>query len=77
MTTRHLTAALLGLALLTALSACGKKGPLELPPNADTAQAEPAKVESVTDIPGETESIDQRPLEDQMQDISPRNLPNY
>tara|TARA_R110000824_G_scaffold118960_2_gene271505 strand:+ start:122723 stop:122974 length:252 start_codon:yes stop_codon:yes gene_type:complete len=38
MTTKHMLA-LTGLALLLALGACGKKGPLEPPPGMDPAKA--------------------------------------
>ncbi|ABS63220.1 hypothetical protein Plav_1601 [Parvibaculum lavamentivorans DS-1] len=77
MTTRHLTAAVLGLVLLTALSACGRKGPLELPPDANRAEAEPVQAEPVTSLPGEEGPVDAQPIDRSMNDLSPRGLRNY
>lgn len=76
MTMRHLTAAVLGLALLTALAGCGRKGDLELPPGADTAKAEPAETAPAATPPEEL-PIDLQPLDEEMDDISPRGFRNY
>lgn len=77
MTTRAMMAAVLGLALLTALSACGRKGDMELPEGAKPqAYGEPAPV--LEEVMGDEAPIDAEPLDDELDDIAPRRrVENY
>ncbi len=71
MTMRRMTAAVLALALLTALPACGRKGDLELPPGATPqAKAEPAP--DLDEVVGDESPIDAEPLDEELDDIAPR-----
>lgn len=62
---------LLGLVLATALAACGRKGDLELPPGATPKEAQPSGP-VLEQVLGDDASIDPRPLDKELEDISPR-----
>ncbi|MEQ9153445.1 MAG: lipoprotein [Parvibaculaceae bacterium] len=77
MTTRAMMAAILGLALLTAVSACGRKGDLELPPGA-TPQAKADPGPTLEEVLGDDAPIDAEPLDEELDDIAPRRrVENY
>jgi predicted small lipoprotein YifL len=62
---------LLGLVLATALAACGRKGDLELPPGAMPQDEKPSGP-VLEQVLGDDPSIDTRPLDNELEDISPR-----
>ncbi|MFA7638398.1 MAG: lipoprotein [Parvibaculum sp.] len=63
---------LLGLVLATALAACGRKGDLELPPGAAPQEAQPSSGPVLEQVLGDEPTIDSRPLDNELEDISPR-----
>lgn len=70
---RTIMTAMFGLALAAALSACGRKGDLELP---EGAQPQPAaaheQAPSPEEVLGDNPPIDAEPLDEEMEDIAPR-----
>lgn len=62
---------LLGLVLATALAACGRKGDLELPPGTAPQEAQPSGP-VLEQVLGDEPAIDSRPLDKELEDISPR-----
>lgn len=68
---RGTKAALLGLAVVLALSGCGRKGDLEAPPGA-AQQPVAEAVPSAEEILGDEAPIDARPIKNEFDDIAPR-----
>lgn len=68
---RGTKAALLGLAVVLALSGCGRKGALEAPPGAAPRPVAEA-VPSAEEILGDEAPIDARPINNEFDDIAPR-----
>lgn len=68
---RGTKAALLGLAVVLALSGCGRKGDLEPPPGAEPRPVAEA-VPSAEQILGDEAPIDARPIDNEFDDIAPR-----
>ncbi|MDX5414873.1 MAG: lipoprotein [Alphaproteobacteria bacterium] len=68
---RGTKAALLGLAIVVALAACGRKGDLEAPPGAEPRPAAEA-VPTAEEIMGDEAPIDARPIDNEFDDIAPR-----
>ncbi|MBX3504130.1 MAG: lipoprotein [Parvibaculum sp.] len=71
MMTRGTKAALLGLILVTALAACGRKGELEPPPGA-APQPVAETTPTAEEILGDEPPIDARPIEKDFDEIAPR-----
>lgn len=63
--------ALLGLAVVLALSGCGRKGGLEPPPGAAPRPVAEA-VPSAEEILGDEAPVDARPIKNEFDDIAPR-----
>lgn len=61
----------IGMVALLALSACGRKGDLELPPGAAPQDEKPSGP-VLEQVLGDEPSIDSRPLDNELEDISPR-----
>lgn len=72
MTMRGTKAALLGLAIVLALSGCGRKGDLELPADAEPQAAAKAPAPTAEEILGDEAPIDARPIDNEFDDIAPR-----
>ncbi|MFN4354211.1 LPS translocon maturation chaperone LptM [Parvibaculum sp.] len=68
---RGTKAALLGLAIIVALAACGRKGDLEAPPGAQPLPAAEA-LPTAEEILGDDAPIDARPISSEFDDIAPR-----
>lgn len=69
---RTIMTAMLGLALASALSACGRKGDLELPEGAKPQPQAAEHAPSPAEVLGDNPPIDAEPLDDEMEDIAPR-----
>jgi len=62
----------MGLAVVLALSGCGRKGELELPPGAAPQAAAEEPAPSAEEILGDEGPIDARPIDNEFDDIAPR-----
>ncbi|PKQ01835.1 MAG: hypothetical protein CVT73_21400 [Alphaproteobacteria bacterium HGW-Alphaproteobacteria-12] len=71
-TQRTIMVALLGFALAATLSACGRKGGLELPEGAKPRPEAASQGPSPEEVMGENPPIDAEQLDDEMDDIAPR-----
>lgn len=71
MMTRGTKAALMGLILVTALAACGRKGELE-PPSGASPQPVAEAAPTAEEILGDETPIDARPIERDFDEIAPR-----
>ena len=69
---RKIWMAMLGLALSATLSACGRKGDLELPEGAKQQPQASESAPSASEVLGDNPPIDAEPLDDEMEDIAPR-----
>lgn len=71
-TQRTIMVALLGLALAATLSACGRKGALELPEGAKPQPKAASQGPSAKEVLGDNPPIDAESLDKEMNDIAPR-----
>jgi|GEM_PF-1224727 predicted small lipoprotein YifL len=71
-TQRTIMVALLGFALAATLSACGRKGDLELPEGAKPQPQAASQGPSAAEVLGDNPPVDAEPLDKEMDDIAPR-----
>lgn len=69
---RTIMMALLGLTLAATVSACGRKGDLELPEGAKPQAPAADRGPSAAEVLGDNPPIDAEPLDEEMEDIAPR-----